>query len=229
MKLLSLLLFLSTNAFADTPSVHGMVLFGDQTIYASHLPMFHAPHDYQAVFQVKLQNTKTIAAYEAEKERGQSLFTIAPERMDLTQVISRKKTKFSAALFSGHFEQGGKNLGPVQVEVEEVLLGNKLDPRARAKANEYLVFGKDGSYFAVHLVVGQPNFDAIVQVQQPARPARPCRGLNCPEFGAPISDAELPLTLFSFSSNQPILEERLHGDAITKVLKVIYSEDADLR
>lgn len=28
-------------------SVHGMLIFGKEKIYASHLPMFHPPHDYQ--------------------------------------------------------------------------------------------------------------------------------------------------------------------------------------
>ena len=49
------------NAQADRPSVHGMLLFGKENLYASHLPMFHAPHDYQVIFKLNLSsNTGTV-------------------------------------------------------------------------------------------------------------------------------------------------------------------------
>lgn len=38
----------------EAPAFHGMALFGEQTAYLSHLPMFSPPHDYQAIFQVTL-------------------------------------------------------------------------------------------------------------------------------------------------------------------------------
>ena len=33
---------------------HGMLLFGEQAAYLSHLPMFGSPHNYQAIFEVTL-------------------------------------------------------------------------------------------------------------------------------------------------------------------------------
>lgn len=38
----------------EKPNFHGMVLIGEERAYLSHLPMFHSPHDYQAVFEVTL-------------------------------------------------------------------------------------------------------------------------------------------------------------------------------
>ena len=38
----------------EQPNFHGMVLIGDKRAYLYHLPMFHSPHDYQAVFEVSL-------------------------------------------------------------------------------------------------------------------------------------------------------------------------------
>lgn len=38
----------------EKPSFHGMALVGERHAYLSHLPMFHSPHDYQAVFEVSL-------------------------------------------------------------------------------------------------------------------------------------------------------------------------------
>ena len=38
-----------------------MLVFGTEKVYFSHLPMFHAPHDYQAVIEVELpEATKTL-------------------------------------------------------------------------------------------------------------------------------------------------------------------------
>lgn len=38
----------------EKPNFHGMVLVGEERAYLYHLPMFHSPHDYQAVFEVSL-------------------------------------------------------------------------------------------------------------------------------------------------------------------------------
>ena len=38
----------------EEPNFHGMVLVGEKRAYLYHLPMFHSPHDYQAIFEVSL-------------------------------------------------------------------------------------------------------------------------------------------------------------------------------
>jgi hypothetical protein len=35
-----------------TEGVHGMLLFGADTLYLSHLPMFMRPHNYQVILEV---------------------------------------------------------------------------------------------------------------------------------------------------------------------------------
>lgn len=49
----------------ESPAFHGMVLFGEQTAYLAHLPMFMSPHDYQAIFEVTFskEGTNPLAAY----------------------------------------------------------------------------------------------------------------------------------------------------------------------
>ncbi|WP_373990514.1 hypothetical protein [Duganella sp. BuS-21] len=60
-------LLLSGVAFAAdvrdvTHGEHGMVLFGGKKgLYASHLPMFHAPHDYQVILQLHVADAATDA------------------------------------------------------------------------------------------------------------------------------------------------------------------------
>ena len=41
------------------PAFHGMLLFGEETAYFSHLPMFHPNHDYQAIFEVSFSKAGT--------------------------------------------------------------------------------------------------------------------------------------------------------------------------
>lgn len=48
------------------PGFHGMLLFGEETAYLSHLPMFgHPQHEYQAIFEVTFSKAGTdpLAAY----------------------------------------------------------------------------------------------------------------------------------------------------------------------
>ncbi len=33
-------------------ATHGMLVFGEQPIYVSHLPMFHPPHNFQVLAEV---------------------------------------------------------------------------------------------------------------------------------------------------------------------------------
>ena len=40
----------------DKTSVHGMLIFGKEKIYASHLPLFHPPHDYQIILELELNS-----------------------------------------------------------------------------------------------------------------------------------------------------------------------------
>jgi|SRR5215213_1783431 len=56
----------------ERPAFHGMVLFGEQTAYLSHLPMFMSPHDYQAIFEVTLskEGTDPLAAYMQDRREN---------------------------------------------------------------------------------------------------------------------------------------------------------------
>src|SRR5690606_35280776 len=99
---IALLIFSSHKLAADTPSTHGMLLFGDRVTYASHLPMFHAPHDYQLIMKLKFSDqapSETLRLYEEAKEEEPSLFTLVPERMDLSEVVSGQRTEFSAVIY----------------------------------------------------------------------------------------------------------------------------------
>jgi hypothetical protein len=184
---------------ADPPSTHGMLLFGDKVNFASHLPMFHSPHDYQLLMRLEFgtlpkEMPHTLENYAAAKAAGRTLFTLVPERMDLSQVISGLKRSFRAEIFDGHFERGGKSLGPVSVVVAEIVFAEKLSPRGQQPSHEsYLSFGAQGEFFAAHLIEARPSFDAILKIGQPngsglLRVARPGSEFVLPEKGDLLGD-----------------------------------------
>lgn len=230
----------STSSWADRPSTHGMLLFGKASTYASHLPMFHAPHDYQVLLKLKLSNSsnaQTLESYEKAKTAGETFFTLVPELMDLTQIIDGNKTSFSAVIFSGHFERGGKSLGTITVEIEKVMYSAKLKGNQPPQtANRYLVFGEKGEYYASHLIQERPSFDLIASVGQPyTLSAAPCRTRTCEDRKKLVADALLPITLVHEKETTdlelPLESATLGismGSAQTEIQKILYSEIDEL-
>lgn len=233
------LLILGAAARADVPSTHGMLLFGQKADYASHLPMFHAPHDYQLLMKLKLVDlprSPALKHYGELKAQGPGLFTLVPETMDLTQVIDGQKKSFQATIFEGHFERGGKAIGAVKVEVEQILYAEKLNPFGHQRAESYLAFGADDEYYAAHLIKGQPSFDAIMSIEAPFQiKSGPCPSRLCgSERAIPLSPTMLPVQIHDPDANAP--EKLAQPGAMigqstgpqAKILKLLYLEEDEL-
>ncbi|MDQ3235232.1 MAG: hypothetical protein M3Q07_25770, partial [Pseudobdellovibrionaceae bacterium] len=88
------------------PAVHGMVLFGDEQLYASHIPMFMIPHDWQALFKVTLNHTSADALkiYKTAHAPGtpQAMFTLKPKPFLLPELLEGKIKSFKASLYQGN-------------------------------------------------------------------------------------------------------------------------------
>jgi hypothetical protein len=225
--LLGLVTLLAANARADRPSVHGMLLFGKQVTYASHLPMFHSPHDYQVILKLELSDVPgsgVLRKYADEKAKMETArpgeeryFTLVPEVMDLTQVISGKKGSFSAVIYRGHFEREGTKLGPVKVKVEKIVFQRPLDgSQPPAAAQTYLGFGEKGEYFLAHLIQEKPSFDLIATASE------------LPVVGDRV--VEIPRLKKADQTRLPKAGEELGvaGGIQTRLLGVIYSEEGEL-
>ena len=64
--------------YDDSPSFHGMILFGKgDNFYISHLPMWMSPHDYQMVAKITLDDANKAKVNKLIQE-GHSLFSVAP-------------------------------------------------------------------------------------------------------------------------------------------------------
>jgi len=150
----------------DAPAVrmgtHGMVLFGrGGKLYASHIPMFHPPHDVQLLLQVELEGGA------AQRDFADGLYTLEPERFDLSALMAGRLTQFRAGLYRGNFEGGGSALHKdVTVRVKRVLHASALKPDAAPLPHlRYLVVGEGRDAFLVHALGRAPDFDQVLRVR----------------------------------------------------------------
>ncbi|GJJ00302.1 hypothetical protein RugamoR64_08400 [Duganella rhizosphaerae] len=147
---------------------HGMALFGGKEgLYASHLPMFHAPHDYQVILQVHVADPATDAALRRRLDGKTALWTIAPEKFELSRLAPASAAplrQFKADLVLGHFEQGGKTqFAASTVVVDEVLMYRQLSPAQKSSANaSYVQIGSGQQRYLVKQIDSRPDFDHIV-------------------------------------------------------------------
>lgn len=151
---------------ADRPATHGMLVFGTEAVYASHLPMFHAPHHYQLVVELTLSDSAR-AAYAASRRAfpAEAVYTLEPERFVLPDMVGHPRP-FRATLYRGHFERGGVPVaGAQQVSIRRVLLFRPLDAaQAPAAQAPGLLVGNGREQFLLHRIEGRPDFDQVLRV-----------------------------------------------------------------
>lgn len=145
--------------------IHGMLLFSDgEHLYASHLPMLHAPHNYQLILAIRFHDA-TLQRYYLDHGRSES-YTIEPEKMDLMQVMRGPKTginKFSATVYLGHFERGGVAEHRGMIDIMSVPLALEIaQPLSKSPGTQFLRFGEH-QQFALHRISAIGDFDQIVR------------------------------------------------------------------
>lgn len=217
--LIGLIVSLNSVMAQDPASVHGMLLFGSQKTYLSHLPMFHSPHDYQAIMEVELDQKAQMLYFADQKDHPNTYYTIVPPRFVLPEVIQNKKS-FTAQIYRGHFERDGEHIGnAVNIQISKVIYFKKLHPAPHTVSmDQYLIFGSQSESFAAHFIQGAPNFDQILKVG--ALPE--CAGTTC--FAKSVSGGSQPLKT---SGSTRII---LNGKCIVlNIQKQIYLEFDDLK
>lgn len=207
----------AAQAAGPTFGQHGMALFGGKDgIFASHLPMFHPPHDYQVVLQIRLQDQALDAQLRKRLGGDTVLWTLAPEKFEIDRLAPgapRPLTRFQGDLVLGHFEQGGKTeYANAAIVVEKVLLYRQLPPQPSASASaRYLQAGSGIRRFLVKEVDSRPDFDHIVAVAAPPR--------------APLGRIEVPKEALARTPDA-VLQRALPGARVTGT---VYYDTADLK
>jgi hypothetical protein len=168
----------SSGNSADQPSVHGMLIVGEQAVYVSHLPMFGSPHDYQVILEVtftKPGSDPQTDYLNDRKRTGKKLYTLEPERFVLTDLAAATPLRsFKANIYRGHFErfrterakEAARIAQGVDVNVTKVIHFRKFDPNAAKLSQlEYLLFGKGAELFLAHSITKPPDFDQVLSAQ----------------------------------------------------------------
>jgi len=206
----------------DPAAVHGMLVFGDKSVYLSHLPMFHSPHDYQVIMQVELGPVAMQVYLADQKAHPENrIYTFVPQPLVLPVVVAGK-IPFQGDLYRGHFERGGVVIqSSVQVQITKVLYFHKFSSTdSRPALLTYLLFGDSGDYWLAHLIFVKPDFDQIAKVTLPEAPA--------------AADKAVTVTIANFPTEKPLdeggdyLAECADGPLHIQQLQTQYLEFDDL-
>ena len=150
--------------------VHGMALFGGKdALFASHLPMFHAPHNQQVILQIEILDPAIQHSVRMELERQPELWTLNPEPFALNALWQNDTPlrEFDAQLFQGHFERGGSSrFKGVKVRVVRVVFHAPLAANAKARmgAATYQAIHAGTTSFLFKHITARPDFDHIVKL-----------------------------------------------------------------
>lgn len=183
--------FPTTRAAAQTsterPATHNMLVFGQKTLYLSHLPMFDklnsrkdayvTPHRFQVILEASLTaaegDPEQIYVEDRRTHPNVRMYTLQPDPFVLATLFPDGATppvrQFPAgAVFRGHLERQGNSriLSNCSVVVRQVIYAHPFAVTEKRPAKlEYLVFGKADELFAVHLIAAPPDFDQILPVR----------------------------------------------------------------
>jgi hypothetical protein len=214
-------------AAEDRPATHNMLVFGEKTVFFSHLPMFHAlnpagtefrsPHRYQVILQAAF-TPEQMAGYVNDRQANPNaqFYTIGPEEFVLSRLFTPtaapQLTAFTATVFRGHLEadpqQPVPGLKNVSVKVARVVHARMFDPRAaKPAALDYLLVGRGQERFLAHTIFSPPDFDHVLKVNV---------------TGAAITDHDLEQEVHvAIPSRQNVAAERLReGQRVEGMLRV---------
>jgi len=217
----------------DRPSVHGMVVLGHQTLYLSHLPMFHSPHDYQVILEVAFPHAAQ-AQYDADcQTSGEVLYTFAPEKFTLPDLAypdaaHPNRTQIVADIYRGHFERGGVPiLEKIAVEVRRIIHFRKFEPQTAAELSclEYFFFGSPQELFVAHFITRPPDFDHLLSAQVSNAPF----SADALQAGVAVMFPDRANTIAQRLTGHTRLTGQVQGASLeVQLLEDIYFETGDL-
>lgn len=161
------------NMPTDEPAMHGMFIFGTDTVFLSHMPMFGmASHMYQVVLRVTL-SPDAMALYRqqqtAKPKAVRNLSNSSDDLFVLPDLQNGTRTQFTADLFSDYTnDDGGAPVGDpyisgVPVQVEQVVHFRRFSPtEPRPTQLRYLLFGTASQAHLSHYIAKDPDFQHIV-------------------------------------------------------------------
>ena len=155
---------------------HEFELFGNETLYLSHYPMFGSIHSYQVLLEV---NVRGAAGSDVKKDylalrksNPSASYSVSPENSSgsnhywvLPEMVKAGKS-FQANL---HWRKGNSHpvfiAHNVTVEIVKVIHFRLFHPEDQApQLLTYLLFGKNQERYIAHYIGRHPDFDQILSV-----------------------------------------------------------------
>lgn len=146
-------------------------------VWISHKPMFSSPHDFQLVALATItHSTVTPIPLPTNITRLNNLWTMEPGRWSLNNLINGNLTSFDAQLYVGDFEQTGKYLCNITLNIIQPLLtvvqlnSSDIEPYQPLRYTSYLLSNLTIStetvlhFYFLHQIRVQPDFDSIVHI-----------------------------------------------------------------
>ncbi len=197
--------------------IHGMAIFSiENQFFASHMPLANSIHAHQVILSIQLPSKIQSALTEQKGE--QVLLSIMPEPFDLHHLMDGTLTSFSASIYQGHFERGGKVIFPkVEVSVKKLLLSMPLIEQKNGRY--YFLKSGETSGLVVHKIGSKPSFDQIFSVSFTDNPS-----LQVPllEMNTVVIGNHIPATTTQ-------LRQVLEDVAPIKLIQQKYLEQADFQ
>jgi len=147
---------------------HGMVIFGDEQkgFFASHLPLYFSPHDYQIIYKVEVSDSIDLIS---ALDKG--MVTVLPAKFDLTRLINKEQFAVSAQFFQGHFERGGSLMAKAQLVFDKPILIKPVQSKLKRETSLYYLEPVDENWgLAVHQIESSPSFDVISWISRTQQP-----------------------------------------------------------
>ena len=138
---------------------HGMVLIVDEHIgiFASHLPLYRRPHDYQIVYQISTSNDAKIKSLSKNK-----MVTVLPDAFDLNKLVEGQTFTIDAVLYEGHFERGGKKTDKIVIEFKKPIFIKQVNAENEFQLNKFNIVPLNSKWVMfIHEIQKAPSFDAI--------------------------------------------------------------------
>ena len=178
---IAIIQFISPLSHADEShmGLHGMTLFGGKDgLFASHLPMYHHPHNVQMIMQFHFEDhavDHTVRQQlQASATTAEQLWTIVPNPFDLMRLSPLAVTPINTLqveVVQGHFERGGTSQYSQQdIIIDRVIVFTELSMKThqqKALNAQYLVVSpslNSSNQFLIKLIENRPEADHLLRI-----------------------------------------------------------------
>lgn len=169
----------SSHILHSRVGLHGMVLFTDgKALFASHLPLYYSPHDYQLIYEVESLHNDALIEFLTFNHAGASfhknMVTLLPAQFDLNKLVEGESFSVATQFFKGHFERGGSTwLHDDAFVFKKQRFKRHLAKQYKSSSEEsgHIEFkasqqwdkiALENAHLFIHQIAERPSFDALV-------------------------------------------------------------------